>query len=56
MSVDKMRLSDVIKHSIESPSTVKHLTFDLTCDVLSDPEANEISLPSTDFPGLSNAV
>ena len=52
----KFVLLDVITHSIEHPETVKHLTFDLTCDVISDPEVNEISFPSTDFPGISNAV
>ena len=52
----KFVLLDVITHSIEHPWTVKYLTFDLTCDVISDSEANEISFPSTDFPGLLNAV
>ena len=49
----KFVLLDVITHSID----LKYLlTFDLTCDVISDPEVNEISLPSRDIPGLSNAV
>ena len=30
--------------------------LDLTCDVISDLEVNEMSFPSTVFTGLSNAV
>ena len=45
----KCVLLDVITHSIEHPWTVKQLTFDLPCDVISDPEVNEINLPSTVF-------
>ena len=35
---------------------VKHVDFDLTCDVISDPDINNIRVPSTKFPDLSNAV
>ena len=35
---------------------VKHFEFDLTCDVMSDPEVNNIRFPATQFPDLSNAV
>ena len=41
---------------VEHPWTVKQLTFDLICDVINDPEVNEISFPLTIFTGLSNAV
>ena len=47
---------DVIAHSIEHPWTVKHFTFDLTCDVISDHKVNEISISSIVFTGLSKAV
>ena len=30
--------------------------FDLTCDVIGDPEVNKIKFPTTTFPELSNAV
>ena len=46
----------VIAHSLEDPWTVKHFIFDLTCDVIGDPEVNEIWFPSTNLTGLSNAV
>ena len=35
---------------------VKHFVFDLTCDVIGDPEVNKIRFPLTKFPDLSNAV
>ena len=35
---------------------VEHFDFDLTCDVTRDPEVNKIGIPSTVFPGLSNAA
>ena len=35
---------------------VKHFDFDLTCDVISDPEVNKIRFPSTNSLDLSNAV
>ena len=34
----------------------KHFVFDLTCDVIGDPEANTIHLLWRVFPGLSDAV
>ena len=34
----------------------KHFVFDLTCDVIGDPEVNKIYFRSTDCPGLSDAV
>ena len=33
---------------------VKHFVFDLTCDVIGDPDVVNVSFPSTSFPGLSN--
>ena len=33
-----------------------HFTFDLTCDVISDPKVNEITFLSTIFTGLSNCL
>ena len=35
---------------------VEHFDFDLTCDVAGDPEVIKICIPSTVFPGLSNAA
>ena len=35
---------------------VKHFDFDLTCDVISDPEVNNIRFTSTNSPDLSNAI
>ena len=35
---------------------VKHFEFDLICDVIGDPEVNNIWFSSTNFPDLSSAV
>ena len=34
---------------------VTHFIFDLTCDVIIDPEANKFDFPSMNFPVISNA-
>ena len=52
----KCVLLGVIALSLEAPWTVKHFIFDLTCDVIGDPEVNEIWFPLTNLTGLSNAV
>ena len=53
----KCVLLGVIAHSLEleDPWTVKHFIFDLTCDVIGDPEVSEIRFSSTNLRGLSNA-
>ena len=43
-------------HSLEDRWPAKHFIFDLTCDVIGDPEVNEIGVPSRNLTGLSNAV
>ena len=41
---------------IQILKVVKHFDFDLACDVISDPEVNNVRFPLINFPNLSNAV
>ena len=49
-------ISILYGRSARQNQIVKHFGFDLTCDVIGDPEVNKIRFTSTTFPDLANAV
>ena len=49
-------MSQIVVRDKARLKIVKYFDFDLTCDIISDPEVNKIRLPSTNSLDLSNAV